>query len=179
MSRIGKKPISISAGVDFQIDENNVVTVKGPKGQLVEKLPQDMIITLEEGVVTVTRPSEQKEHRSLHGLTRTLIANMVEGVTTGFTRNLEIVGVGYKAQLQGNKLNLSLGYSHPVEVEAPAGITFELASPTKISVKGFDKQLVGQIAAIIRSYREPEPYLGKGIRYEGEQVRRKEGKAGK
>ncbi|QNO14776.1 50S ribosomal protein L6 [Alkalicella caledoniensis] len=179
MSRIGKKPIVIPAGVDFKIDEENVVTVKGPKGQLVEKLSSDMIITLEEGNVTVARPSDQKDHRSLHGLTRSLIANMVEGVTQGYTRNLEIIGVGYRAALQGTKLNLSLGYSHPVEVEAPAGITFEVPAPTKISVKGIDKQLVGQMAAKIRSYREPEPYLGKGIRYEGEQVRRKEGKTGK
>ncbi len=179
MSRIGKKPIAIPAGVDIQIDANNVVTVKGPKGQLVKELSPEMTITNEEGNVTVTRPSDVKEHRSLHGLTRSLLSNMVEGVTNGYTRNLEIIGVGYRAALQGTKLTLSLGYSHPVEVEAPAGITFEVPAPTKISVKGIDKQLVGQMAAKIRSYREPEPYLGKGIRYEGEKVRRKEGKTGK
>lgn len=179
MSRIGKKPIAIPQGVDIQIDANNVVTVKGPKGQLTKELSQEMNIVVEEGNVVVTRPSDVKEHRSLHGLTRSLIANMVEGVTQGFTKNLEIIGVGYRAALQGTKIVLNMGYSHPVEIEAPAGITYEVPAPTKVSVKGIDKQLVGQMAAKIRSVREPEPYLGKGIRYEGEHVRRKEGKTGK
>lgn len=179
MSRIGKKPVAIPQGVDIQIDANNVVTVKGPKGQLAKELSEDMNIVVEEGNLVVTRPSDAKEHRSLHGLTRTLIANMVEGVTNGYVKNLEIIGVGYRAALQGTKIVLSMGYSHPVEIEAPAGITFEVPAPTKISVKGIDKQMVGQMAAKIRSVREPEPYLGKGIRYEGENVRRKEGKTGK
>lgn len=179
MSRIGKKPVAIPQGVDIQIDANNVVTVKGPKGQLVKELSKDMNIVVEEGNLVVTRPSDAKEHRSLHGLTRSLIANMVEGVTNGYVKNLEIIGVGYRAALQGTKIVLSMGYSHPVEIEAPAGIAFEVPAPTKISVKGIDKQMVGQMAAKIRSVREPEPYLGKGIRYEGENVRRKEGKTGK
>lgn len=179
MSRIGKKPVAIPQGVDIQIDANNVVIVKGPKGQLTKEFSKDMNIVVEEGNLVVTRPSDAKEHRSLHGLTRSLLSNMVEGVTNGYVRNLEIVGVGYRAALQGTKLVLSMGYSHPVEIEAPAGINFEVPAQTKISVKGIDKQLVGQMAAKIRSVREPEPYLGKGIRYEGENVRRKEGKTGK
>ena len=179
MSRIGKKPVAIPQGVDIQIDANNVVTVKGPKGQLTKELSNEMNIVVEEGNVVVTRPSDAKEHRSLHGLTRSLVSNMVEGVTNGYVRNLEIIGVGYRAALQGTKMVLSMGYSHPVEIEAPTGITFEVPAPTKISVKGIDKQMVGQMAAKIRSVREPEPYLGKGIRYEGENVRRKEGKTGK
>lgn len=179
MSRIGKKPVVIPQGVEVKIDGNNVVTVKGPKGQLTKSFSPEMNIVVEEGNVVVTTPSDDKKHRSLHGLTRTLIANMVEGVTQGFFKNLELVGVGYRAQLQGNKLVLSMGYSHPVEIVAPEGITFEVPAQTKITVRGIDKQLVGQIAAEIRSVREPEPYLGKGIRYEGENVRRKEGKTGK
>ncbi|SES89538.1 50S ribosomal protein L6 [Anaerobranca gottschalkii] len=179
MSRIGKKPVVIPQGVEVKIDGNNVVTVKGPKGQLTKSFSPELNIVVEEGNVVVTTPSDDKKHRSLHGLTRTLIANMVEGVTQGFFKNLELVGVGYRAQLQGNKLVLSMGYSHPVEIVAPEGITFEVPAQNKITVRGIDKQLVGQIAAEIRSVREPEPYLGKGIRYEGENVRRKEGKTGK
>ena len=178
MSRIGRAPIEIPAGVNVTINEN-VIDVKGPKGQLSKELHPEMQVELTDGAVVVTRPSESKEHRSLHGLTRTLIANMVQGVTEGFTRNLEIVGVGYRAAKQGNKLVLSLGYSHPVEVEPAPGIEIDVPTPTRISVKGIDKELVGQTAANIRDYRRPEPYLGKGVRYEGERVRRKAGKAGK
>lgn len=178
MSRIGRAPIEVPAGVDVTIN-GNVVNVKGPKGQLSREFHPEMQIELTDGTVVVTRPSDNKEHRSLHGLTRTLIKNMVQGVTEGFTRNLEIVGVGYRAAKQGNKLVLSLGYSHPVEVEPAPGIEIEVPTPTKISVKGIDKELVGQTAANIRDFRRPEPYLGKGVLYEGERVRRKAGKAGK
>ncbi len=178
MSRIGKAPITVPAGVEVRID-GNFIEVKGPKGQLSREFHPDMKVELVDGTITVTRPSDEKEHRSLHGLTRTLIANMVKGVTEGFTRNLEIVGVGYRAAKQGNKLVLSVGYSQPVEIEPAPGIEIEVPAPTKISVKGIDKELVGQTAAIIRDVRRPEPYLGKGIRYEGEKVRRKAGKAGK
>lgn len=178
MSRIGRAPIEIPAGVDVTIN-GNVIDVKGPKGNLSKEVHPDMQLELSEGSLLVTRPSDNKEHRSLHGLTRSLIANMIQGVTAGFTRNLEIVGVGYRAAMQGTKLVLSLGYSHPIEVEPAAGIEIEVPSPTKISVKGIDKELVGQTAANIRDFRRPEPYLGKGIRYEGEYVRRKAGKAGK
>lgn len=177
MSRIGNAPIEIPAGVEVKINENQI-EVKGPKGTLSREFHPEMLVELSEGTVTVSRPSENKQHRSLHGLTRTLIANMVQGVTEGFTRNLEIVGVGYRAALQGSKLVLSLGYSHPIEVEPASGIEIEVPTPTKISVKGIDKELVGQTAANIRAYRSPEPYLGKGIRYENERVRRKAGKAG-
>ncbi|GAB6158654.1 50S ribosomal protein L6 [Desulfotomaculum varum] len=177
MSRIGKKPIPVPQGVDVQID-GNVIKVKGPKGQLEREIHRDMIIKLEEGNLVVERPSDAKNHRSLHGLTRTLLSNMVEGVTKGFQRNLELVGVGYRAAKQGNKLVLTIGYSHPVEIEPPAGIEIEVPAPTKISVKGADKQAVGQLAANIRAVREPEPYKGKGIKYEGEVIRRKAGKAG-
>ncbi|CCO07813.1 50S ribosomal protein L6 [Desulforamulus hydrothermalis] len=177
MSRIGKKPIPVPQGVDVQID-GNVVRVKGPIGQLEREFHRDMIIKLEEGNLVVERPSDAKNHRSLHGLTRTLLSNMVEGVTKGFQRNLELVGVGYRAAKQGNKLVLTIGYSHPVEIEPPAGIEIEVPAPTKISVKGADKQAVGQLAANIRAVREPEPYKGKGIKYEGEVIRRKAGKAG-
>ncbi|SHE80861.1 LSU ribosomal protein L6P [Desulforamulus putei DSM 12395] len=177
MSRIGKKPIPVPQGVDIQID-GNVVKVKGPKGQLEREVHRDMIIKLEEGNLVVERPSDAKNHRALHGLTRTLLSNMVEGVTKGFQRNLELVGVGYRAAKQGNKLVLTVGYSHPVEIEPPAGIEIEVPAPTKISVKGADKQAVGQLAANIRAVREPEPYKGKGIKYEGEVIRRKAGKAG-
>ena len=179
MSRIGKLPVSIPAGVTITVDEANVVTVKGPKGTLTQQLSQDMIIEQDNGVLTVKRPSDDKRHRALHGLTRTLINNMVVGTTTGFTKNLEIVGVGYRAQVQGNKLVLNVGYSHPVEFEMTDDIKFETPAPTKIVVSGIDKQKVGQIAADIRATREPEPYKGKGIRYENEFVRRKEGKTGK
>jgi len=179
MSRIGKLPVSIPAGVTITVDEANVVTVKGPKGTLSQQLSQEMIIEQDAGVLTVKRPSDAKHHRALHGLTRTLINNMVVGTTTGFVKNLEIVGVGYRAQVQGNKLVLNVGYSHPVEFEMSDDIKFETPAPTKIIVSGIDKQKVGQIAADIRATREPEPYKGKGIRYENEFVRRKEGKTGK
>jgi large subunit ribosomal protein L6 len=178
MSRIGRAPIEIPAGVEVKID-TNVIEVKGPQGSLSREFHPDMSVEVSEGAITVTRPSDDKEHRSLHGLTRSLIANMVQGVTVGFTRNLEIVGVGYRAAKQGNKLVLSLGYSHPIELEPAPGIEIEVPTPTKISVKGIDKELVGQTAANIRDFRRPEPYLGKGVRYEGERVRRKAGKAGK
>lgn len=178
MSRIGRAPIAVPAGVEVKIN-GNVIDVKGPKGQLSREFHPEMQVELNDGFITVTRPSEDKKHRSLHGLTRTLIANMVQGVTEGFTRNLEIHGVGYRAAKQGNKLVLSLGYSHPIEVEPAPGIEIEVPTPTKITVKGIDKELVGQTAANIRDFRRPEPYLGKGIRYEGERVRRKAGKAGK
>ncbi len=178
MSRIGKLPISIPGGVTITVDEANLVTVKGPKGVLSTKVSPDMQIEEKDGVLTVARPSDNKQHRALHGLTRTLINNMVVGTTVGFTKKLEIAGVGYRAQMQGTKLVLNVGYSHPVEFEAPEGITFETPAANRISVTGIDKQQVGQIAADIRKVRPPEPYKGKGIRYEGEHVRRKEGKTG-
>ena len=177
MSRIGRAPIAIPNGVTVKL-ENNVVTVKGPKGELVREFNQDMIIEVEENVLTVKRPSDNKDHRSLHGLTRTLISNMVIGVTEGFTKTLEISGVGYRAAKAGSKVNLSLGFSHPVEVEPPAGISLEVPAPNKIIVSGINKEEVGAMAAKIRGYREPEPYKGKGIKYEGEVIRRKVGKAG-
>lgn len=177
MSRIGKMPIPVPSGVDFKL-EGNKVTVKGPNGTLSRELSNEMIIKFENGVVTVERPSDAKEHRSLHGLTRTLIANMVEGVTKGYTKELQINGVGYRAAMQGKKLNLTLGYSHPVELEPVDGITIEVPQPTQILVKGADKQLVGHVAAIIREKRPPEPYKGKGIKYADEVIRKKEGKAG-
>ncbi len=177
MSRIGRMPIPVPSGVDFKL-EGNVVTVKGPNGTLSRELHKDMIIKFENGEVTVSRPSDVKEHRSLHGLTRTLIANMVEGVSKGYTKELQINGVGYRAAMQGNKLALTLGYSHPVEMEAVPGITIEVPNPNQILVKGADKQLVGHIAALIREKRPPEPYKGKGIKYAEEVIRRKEGKAG-
>ena len=179
MSRIGKLPVKIDAGVTITVDDSNVVTVKGPKGTLSQQMHPDMQIEQDNGVLTVKRPSDDKAHRALHGLTRSLIHNMVVGVTTGFEKKLEIVGTGYRAQLQGKNLVLNMGYSHPVEVKPPEGISFEVPAPNKISVKGIDKQVVGQIAANIREVRSPEPYKGKGIRYEGEVVLRKEGKAGK
>lgn len=178
MSRIGKLPITVPAGVDVKIGNDNEVTVKGPKGTLSRKLHSDMILKLENGVLTVERPSENKMHKSLHGLTRTLLNNMVLGVTEGFTKELEINGVGYRAQMQGKKLVLGLGYSHPVEYEAAEGITVEVPAPNKIIVKGANKELVGETAAKIREYRLPEPYKGKGIKYVDEVIRRKEGKAG-
>lgn len=179
MSRIGKLPVKIEAGVTITVDDSNVVTVKGPKGTLSQQMHPDMKIEQENGVLTVKRPSDDKAHRALHGLTRSLIHNMVVGVTNGFEKKLEIVGTGYRAQLQGKNLVLNMGYSHPVEFQPIEGITFEVPTPNKISVKGIDKQVVGQIAANIREVRPPEPYKGKGIRYEGETVLRKEGKAGK
>lgn len=179
MSRIGKLPVSILSGVTITVGDDNTVTVKGPKGELSEKISHEMILEQENGVLTVKRPSDAKHHRALHGLSRTLINNMVVGVTSGFTKKLEIVGVGYRAQKQGNKLVLNVGYSHPVEFEEPEGISFEVPGPNQVIVSGIDKQKVGQIAANIRAVREPEPYKGKGIRYENEYVRRKEGKTGK
>ncbi|MBQ3201042.1 MAG: 50S ribosomal protein L6 [Clostridia bacterium] len=179
MSRIGKLPITIPGGVTITVGDENTVTVKGPKGTLSEKISPAMELSEENGVLTVKRPSDAKEHRALHGLTRTLINNMVVGVTAGFSKTLEINGVGYRAQLQGTKLVLNLGYSHPVEVDPPEGVSFEVPGPNKIIVKGISKQVVGQVAADIRKWREPEPYKGKGIKYDYETVRRKVGKTGK
>jgi large subunit ribosomal protein L6 len=175
MSRIGKRPIEVPAGVTVSVDPGRVA-VTGPLGSLQQAVPQRMQISQEEGVVTVSRPTERGEDRALHGLTRTIIANMVEGVTKGFEKKLEIQGVGYRAALKGTDLELSVGYSHPVTVKPRIGITFEVPAPTQIVVKGTDKQVVGQTAAEIRKVRPPEPYKGKGIRYEGEYVRRKVGK---
>ena len=178
MSRIGRAPIEIPAGVTVTVGEDNLVHVKGPKGELSRKINQDMKISIEGNVLTVARPSDDKTHRSLHGLSRTLINNMVIGVTQGYSKSLEINGVGYRATKQGKNLNLALGYSHPVVIEPPQGITLEAPTATTITVSGIDKELVGSVAADIRGWREPEPYKGKGIRYAGEYVRRKEGKAG-
>jgi large subunit ribosomal protein L6 len=178
MSRIGRRPIAIPAGVEIDLRGAHI-TVRGPKGELQRTLPAVMRVQVDDGQVTVERPSEAKPHRELHGLTRTLVANMVEGVTNGYRKSLEISGVGYRAQKIGENLQLSLGYSHPVDVEAPEGISFELESPTRLSVVGIDKELVGQVAAQVRSKRKPEPYKGKGVRYVGELVRRKAGKTGK
>ena len=178
MSRIGIKPISVPAGVEVTVADGNVVTVKGPKGSLTKEFHKDMIIKCADGVITVERPSEDKLHKSLHGLTRTLVHNMVEGVTEGFAKKLEIVGVGYRAQKSGNKLTLSLGYSHPVEMIDPEGLE-AVVDGNKITVKGIDKEKVGQYAAEIRDKRRPEPYKGKGIKYADEVIRRKVGKTGK
>ncbi len=178
MSRIGYSPITIPAGVDIKIEAENAVTVKGPKGTLSKKLHRDMIIEKNDNTLLVKRPSEDKEHKSLHGLTRTLINNMVIGVTEGFSKTLEINGVGYRAAKQGNKLNLTLGFSHPVEMDPPAGITIDVPQPNQIVISGTDKQNVGQFAAQVREMRPPEPYKGKGIKYADEVIRRKEGKAG-
>ena len=178
MSRIGKLPFTVPAGVDVKISDTNEITVKGKNGTLTRQLHPDMIVKKDGDVITVTRPSEQKMHKALHGLTRTLVNNMVVGVTEGFTKELEINGVGYRAQLQGKKLVLSLGYSHPVEYTAEEGITIEVPAPNKIIVKGANKELVGATAAKIREYRQPEPYKGKGIKYTTEVIRRKEGKTG-
>ena len=179
MSRIGRMPITVPANVTVTIGENNAVTVKGALGELKADLSPRMIIAQEGNVITVSRPTDEKEDRSLHGLTRTLLNNMIVGVSEGYSKTLEIVGVGYRAQVQGNKLVLNVGYSHPVEFEMTDDIKFETPAPTKIIVSGIDKQKVGQVAADIRATREPEPYKGKGIRYENEFVRRKEGKTGK
>jgi len=179
MSRIGKQPIEIPGGVDVAIDEDATVTVKGPRGTLSRRLHPEMRVVRDDGVIRVERPSDEGFHRSLHGLTRTLIANMVEGVTKGYEKRLEIVGVGYRAALKGADLELALGFSHPVHVPAPKGIEFEVPAPTRITIRGTDKQLVGETAANIRKIRKPEPYKGKGIRYEGEFVRKKAGKAAK
>lgn len=178
MSRIGRMPITVPAGVDVKIDDSNVISVKGPKGTLQRELHKDMIVKVEGNVITVERPSEAREHKSLHGLTRTLINNMVTGVTEGFKKNLEINGVGYRVALQGKKLVLSLGYSHPVEIEPVENITFEVPNANQIIVHGIDNQVVGQVAAEIREKRPPEPYKGKGIKYADEHIRRKEGKTG-
>src|SRR3954454_22269087 len=175
MSRIGRQPGAGPDGVEVTI-EPELVTVKCPKGELEERVSREIGVTQENGEIVVTRSSDRGEHRALHGLTRSLIANMVEGVTNGFEKRLEIQGVGYRAQLQGNKLVLALGYSHPVEVNAPEGIDFEVPQPTRITVRGISKQVVGEVAAIIRKQRPPEPYKGKGIRYEGDHVARKVGK---
>jgi large subunit ribosomal protein L6 len=175
MSRIGKQPIDLPEGVMVSL-EPELVRVNGPKGELTERVSREMDVKQEDGQIVVTRPTDRGEHRALHGLTRSLIANMVEGVTNGFEKRLEIQGVGYRAALQGKKLVLSLGYSHPVEVEAPDGIDFEVPQPTQIVVRGISKQAVGEVAAIIRKKRPPEPYKGKGVRYQGEYVARKVGK---
>ncbi|MBI2782015.1 MAG: 50S ribosomal protein L6 [Chloroflexi bacterium] len=178
MSRIGRLPIAVPAGVDVSIDGRNV-TVKGPKGSLSRELHAEMTLAREGEQLVVTRPSEAKTHKQLHGLTRTLVNNMVVGVTDGYRKPLEITGVGYRAALVGRKLQLNLGYSHPIEIDPPAGISFEVENPTKLAVVGIDKELVGEIAARVRATRKPEPYKGKGVRYAGEKIRRKAGKAGK
>ena len=180
MSRIGRAPINVPAGVNVDIDTANyVITVKGPKGTLTHNYHNRMNVSCDNGVITVTRPSDEKEDRALHGLTRTLINNMVIGVTDGYSKKLEVNGVGYRVAMQGKSLNLTLGYSHPVVVDAPEGITFETPDANTIIVKGINKQVVGEISAFIRSRRAPEPYKGKGIKYEGEKIRRKSGKTGK
>lgn len=178
MSRIGRLPVVLPNGVEAKLD-GKTLSIKGPKGQLVKAFHKDMEIIIQDNEILVTRPTDNKLHKSLHGLTRSLIQNMVDGVTKGFEKSLEINGVGYRAQKQGKKLVLNLGYSHPIEMEDPEGITVEVPSNTKIIVKGMDKELVGAHAANIRKQREPEPYKGKGIKYEDEVIRRKEGKAGK
>ncbi len=179
MSRIGRKPITIPAGVEVKVDSDNTITVKGPKGTLTKTMHPDMTIAVEGAEILVTRPDDEKEHRALHGLTRTLIANMVEGVTNGYSKELEIKGVGYRAQLQGKTLNMNLGYSHPVIMEPIDGITIEVPAQNRVVISGIDKQLVGHFAANVRFKRPPEPYKGAGIRYVGEVVKHKEGKAGK
>jgi large subunit ribosomal protein L6 len=175
MSRIGRAPITLPAGVEIDIGPGRV-GVKGPRGTLEQAVPHEMTVSVDDGVVTVTRPTDRGPHRSLHGLTRTLVANMVEGVTNGYEKRLEIQGVGYRAALRGSAIELLLGFSHPIVVEPPAGIEFEIPAPTQVIVRGIDKQSVGQVAADIRRLRPPEPYKGKGIRYAGEIVRRKVGK---
>ena len=176
MSRIGRLPIAVPSGVDVTID-GRTVTVKGPKGTLSRSLHPDMAVSQEDGTIVVTRPTEQKNHKQLHGLTRTLVNNMVVGVTDGYRKGLEITGVGYRAALSGRKLTLNLGYSHPIEIDPPEGIAFEVENPTRLAVVGIDKELVGQIAAQVRATRKPEPYKGKGVRYQGEYVKIKPGKA--
>ena len=176
MSRIGRKPIPVPDGVSVAI-EPELVRVNGPKGELAERVPRDITVEQRDAELVVTRPTDRGQHRALHGLTRSLVANMVEGVTNGYQKELEIQGVGYRAQLRGRDLELALGFSHPVSVQAPEGIDFEVPAPTRIIVRGISKQLVGEVAANIRKIREPEPYKGKGIKYEGEVIRRKAGKA--
>jgi large subunit ribosomal protein L6 len=179
VSRIGRTPITIPSGVDVSLTERTV-TVKGPQGSLVRAIPGEITVRTDDGSVVVERPNDQRHNRALHGLTRSLVANMVTGVTAGFTKELEIVGVGYRCQARGpNQIELALGFSHPVVVDAPEGITFEVPVPTRIVVKGIDKEKVGQVAADIRKIRKPEPYKGKGVRYAGEVVHRKAGKAAK
>ncbi len=178
MSRIGRLPVPVPATVDVTI-AGRQLTVKGPKGTLTRALHPDISVSQEDDTIVVTRPTEQKTHKQLHGLTRTLVNNMVVGVTDGYRKGLEITGVGYRATLNGRKLTLNLGYSHPIEIDPPEGISFEVENPTRLAVVGIDKELVGQIAAQVRSTRKPEPYKGKGVRYAGEQIRRKAGKAGK
>jgi large subunit ribosomal protein L6 len=175
MSRIGRKPVPVPAGVDITVEPGRV-SVKGPRGQLEQMVSQDMAIALDGDTLTVTRPTDRGPHRALHGLTRTLVANMVEGVTNGFEKRLEIQGVGYRAALKGSSIEFALGYSHPITVDPPSGIEFEVPAPTQVVVRGIDKQAVGQVAAEIRRLRPPEPYKGKGIRYQGEVVLRKVGK---
>lgn len=179
MSRIGRLPIVIPAGVTVTVSPENVATVKGPKGQLVKNMHKDITIKVENGEIIVTRPSDVKDHRALHGLTRALLNNMVVGVTVGYAKTLELVGVGYRAALQGKNLVLNLGYSHPVEIGAVEGVTFETPAANRVIVKGIDKEKVGAVAADIRTWRKPEPYKGKGIKYDNEVIRRKEGKTGK
>jgi large subunit ribosomal protein L6 len=178
MSRIGKAPITVPSGVDVAI-EGQTVTVKGPKGTLSHVVDRPIAVALDDGVVTVSRPDDERENRSLHGLSRSLLNNLVQGVSQGYERKLEIHGVGYRVQLQGSTLVFALGYSHPVRIDPPEGITFTVESPTRFSVQGIDKQLVGQVSANIRRLRRPDPYKGKGVRYAGEQIRRKVGKTGK
>jgi large subunit ribosomal protein L6 len=178
MSRIGKLPIPVPAGVEVKIDGNNV-SVKGPKGSLSHVVPTPIEVVLEEGTIVVTRPDDERTSRSLHGLTRTLIANQIHGVTQGFSKGIEIVGTGYRVTAKGSDIEFALGYSHPIYVKAPEGITFTVEGNTKLTVSGIDKQAVGEVAANLRKLRKPEPYKGKGVRYAGEVVRRKAGKAGK
>ena len=179
MSRIGKLPITVPAGVTVTVDENNFVTVKGPKGTLSQQVNPIIKLNQEGNVLTLTRPSDAKPHKAMHGLYRALVANMVHGVTEGFQKSLELVGTGYRAQVDNNVLTINIGFSHPVILNAPEGITYECPTQTKIVVKGANKQVVGNLAADIRAIRPPEPYLGKGIKYEDEHIRRKEGKSGK
>ncbi len=179
MSRIGKAPVTVPSGVDVTVADGTI-TVKGPKGSLTRELPGEITVAQEDGVLNVVRPNDERRNRALHGLTRSLVNNMVVGVTEGFKKNLEIVGVGYRAEAQGpTTLRLNLGFSHPVTVQAPEGITFEVTNPTNLAVVGIDKEVVGQVAANIRSIRKPEPYKGKGVRYQGERILRKAGKTGK
>jgi len=179
MSRIGRAPIPVPPGVQLSIEgDGSIVTVRGPKGELARTLPHPIRVAVEDSVIVVSRPNDSANNRALHGLCRTLVANMVQGVTQGFSKTLEIAGVGYRAQKTGEKLVLSLGYSHPVEIDPPAGISFLVETPTRIQVQGINKELIGEVAAKIRSVRKPEPYKGKGVRYAGEKIQRKSGKAG-
>ena len=178
MSRIGKSPINVPSGVDVSVNDRTI-TVKGPKGTLSRVIPGEIVVRQEDSTLIVERPDDERQNRALHGLTRSLVNNMVVGVTDGYRKPLEITGVGYRAALVGRKLQLNLGYSHPIEIDPPAGISFEVENPTKLAVIGIDKELVGEIAARVRATRKPEPYKGKGVRYAGEKIRRKAGKAGK